>query len=176
MARPPRSLLALFVALLGAASAHALDWPQFRGPNRDGVSAESGIARAWPAEGPRVLWRRAIGEGFSGISAVGDRLYTMDSDGTSEFVVALDAGTGKELWRAPAGPKLLDSMGNGPRTTPTVDGARVYALGSHGRLVALNAVDGAEVWRVELTEAFGAKRPNWGYSGSPLIDGDLLIL
>ena len=176
MARSPRSLLLLCLGLLGAASAHALDWPQFRGPNRDGVSAETGFARAWPAEGLRVVWRRPIGEGFSGISAVGDRLYTMDSDATTEYVVALEAGTGKEVWRVAAGPKLLDSMGNGPRTTPTLDAGRVYAMGSHGRLVALNAADGAELWRVELTEAFGAKRPNWGYSGSPLVDGDLLIL
>lgn len=171
MARSLRSLLALFVGLLGAAYAHALDWPQFRGVNRDGVSAETGIARSWGAEGPRVVWRRAIGEGFSGISVVGDRLYTMDSDEATEYVVALEAGTGKEVWRVAAGPKLLDSMGNGPRTTPTLDAGRVYAMGSHGRLLALNAADGAELWRVELTEAFGAKRPNWGYSGSPLSAG-----
>ena len=94
-----------------------------------------------------MVWRRAIGEGFSGISVVGDRLYTMDSDGTTEYVVALEAGTGKEVWRVPAGPKLLDSMGNGPRTTPILDADRVYAMGSHGRLLALNAADGAEVWR-----------------------------
>ena len=122
-----------------AGPAASLDWPQFRGLNRDGVSAETSLARSWLAEGPRVVWRRAIGEGFSGISAVGDRLYTMDSDGTTEYVVALETGTGKEVWRVLAGPKLLDSTGNGPRTTPTLDAGRVYAMGSHGRLVALNA-------------------------------------
>ncbi|HEV2845080.1 MAG TPA: PQQ-binding-like beta-propeller repeat protein, partial [Thermoanaerobaculia bacterium] len=93
-----------------------------------------------------------------------------------EYVLALEAGSGKEVWRVPAGPKLLDSMGNGPRTTPTLDGGTVYAMGSHGRLLALKAADGAKVWEVDLPQAFGAKRPNWGYSGSPLIDGDLLIL
>jgi outer membrane protein assembly factor BamB len=176
MARFPVSLLSLSLALLAAGPAAALDWPQFRGVNRDGVSAETDLPRSWPAEGPRVVWKRAIGEGYSGISVAGDRLYTMDSDGTAEYVLALEAGSGKEVWRVPAGPKLIDAMGNGPRTTPTLDGGTVYAMGSHGRLLALKAADGAMIWELDLPQAFGAKRPNWGYSGSPLIDGDLLIL
>lgn len=176
MARFPLSALALSLTLLAAGPAAALDWPQFRGVNRDGISAETDLPRSWPAEGPRVVWKRAIGEGYSAISVAGDRLYTMDSDGTTEYVVALEAGSGKEVWRVAAGPKLIDPMGNGPRTTPTLDGGTVYAMGSHGRLLALKAADGAKIWEVELTQAFGAKRPNWGYSGSPLIDGDLLIL
>lgn len=176
MARFRFSALSLSLAFLAAGPAAALDWPQFRGVNRDGVSAETDLPRSWPAEGPRVVWKRAIGEGYSGISVVGERLYTMDSDGTTEYVLALEAGSGKEVWRVPAGPKLIDSMGNGPRTTPTLDGGTVYAMGSHGRLLALKAADGAMIWEVDLTQAFGAKRPNWGYSGSPLIDGDLLIL
>jgi outer membrane protein assembly factor BamB len=144
--------------------------------NRDGVSAETDLPRSWPAEGPRVVWKRAIGEGYSGISVAGDRLYTMDSDGTTEYVLALEAGSGKEVWRVPAGPKLIDNMGNGPRSTPTLDDGTVYAMGSHGRLLALKAADGAKIWEVDLAQELGAKRPTWGYSGSPLIDGDLLIL
>jgi outer membrane protein assembly factor BamB len=176
MARFPFPALSLALTLLAAGPAAALDWPQFRGVNRDGVSAETDLPRSWPAEGPRVVWKRAIGEGYSGISVVGDRLYTMDSDGTAEYVLALEAGSGKEVWRVPAGPKLIDSMGNGPRTTPTLDDGTVYAMGSHGRLLALKAADGAKIWEVDLPQAFAAKRPTWGYSGSPLIDGDLLIL
>lgn len=168
--------LSLSLTLLAAGPAAAVDWPQFRGVNRDGVSTETDLPRSWPAEGPRILWKRAIGEGYSGISVVGDRLYTMDSDGTVEYVLALEAGSGKEIWRVPAGPKLIDSMGSGPRTTPTLDGGTVYAMGSHGRLLALKAADGTKIWEVDLPQAFAAKRPNWGYSGSPLIDGDLLIL
>ena len=145
MARP-NVLASLSLALLAATPASALDWPQFRGAHRDGVSAETGLARAWSPEGPRVVWRRPIGEGYSSISAVGDRLYTMDSDDTTEYVLALEAASGKELWRVPAGPKLNDSMGNGPRTTPTVDGDTVYAMGSHGLLLALKAADGAKLW------------------------------
>ncbi|MFP5284314.1 MAG: PQQ-binding-like beta-propeller repeat protein [Thermoanaerobaculia bacterium] len=176
MARFPLLGLSLSLALLAAGRAAALDWPQFRGVNRDGVSAETDLPRSWPAEGPQVVWKRAIGEGYSGISVAGGRLYTMDSDATTEYVLALEAGSGKEVWRVPAGPKLIDDMGNGPRTTPTLDGGTVYAMGSHGRLLALKAADGAKVWEVDLPQAFGAKRPTWGYSGSPLIDGDLLIL
>src|SRR5688500_9563976 len=161
MARLRPSVLSLTLTLLTAGPAAALDWPQFRGLNRDGVSAETDLARSWPAEGPRVVWKRAIGEGFSGISAVADRLYTMDSDGTTEYVLALEAGSGKEVWRVPAGPKLIDSMGNGPRTTPTLDDGAVYAMGSHGRLLALKAADGAKIWEVDLPQAFGAKRPTW---------------
>lgn len=176
MARFPFPVLSLSLTLLAAGPAAALDWPQFRGVNRDGVSAEADLPRSLPGEGPRVVWKRAIGEGYSGISVVGDRLYTMDSDGTVEYVLALEAGSGKEVWRVPAGPKLIDSMGNGPRTTPTLDDGTVYAMGSHGRLLALKAADGAKIWEVDLPQAFAAKRPTWGYSGSPLIDGDLLIL
>jgi outer membrane protein assembly factor BamB len=176
VARSLAPLLLLALMHLAAGRAGALDWPQFRGMDRDGVSAETGLVRNWPVEGPRVLWRRPIGEGYSGVSVVGGRLYTMDSDATSEYVLALETGTGKEIWRAPAGPKLIDDMGNGPRTTPTLDGGMVYAMGSHGRLLALKAADGSKVWEVDLPQAFGAKRPTWGYSGSPLIDGDLLIL
>lgn len=176
MARFPFSVLSLSLTLLAAGPAAALDWPQFRGVNRDGVSAETDLPRSWPAEGPRVVWKRAIGEGYSGISVAGDRLYTMDSDGTTEYALALEAGSGKEVWRVAAGPKLIDPMGNGPRTTATLDGGTVYAMGSHGRLLALKAADGAMIWEVDLPQAFGARRPTWGYSGSPLIDGDLLIL
>ncbi len=176
MARFPFPVLSLSLTLLAAGPAAALDWPQFRGVNRDGVSAETDLPRRWPAEGPRVVWKQAIGEGYSGVSVAGDRLYTMDSDGTTEYVLALEAGSGKEVWRVAAGPELIDPMGNGPRTTPTLDGGTVYAMGSHGRLLALKAADGAKIWEVDLPQAFGAKRPTWGYSGSPLIDGDLLIL
>ena len=160
-------LLASFPTVAG-------DWPRFLGEKQDGVSPETGLPRSWPEGGPRVVWKRAAGEGYSTFSVAAGRLYTMDSDAKTEYVLALDAATGNEIWRVPIGDKLVDPMGNGPRGTPTVDGGTVYALGSLGRLLALKAADGAKIWEVELTEAFGAKRPTWGYSGSPLVDGDLL--
>jgi len=162
--------------LLAALPALAGDWPRFGGAKQDGISTETGLPRNWPEGGPRVVWKRAIGEGYSGMSVASGRLYTQDSDEKTEFVLALDAATGKEIWRVPIGDKLVDPMGNGPRGTPTVDGGTIYALGSMGRLVALKAADGGTIWTVELTRDFGAKRPTWGYSGSPLIDGGLLVL
>ncbi|HEX6900516.1 MAG TPA: PQQ-binding-like beta-propeller repeat protein [Thermoanaerobaculia bacterium] len=168
--------LPFLLLLLASLSVEAGDWPRFQGEKQDGISPESGLPRSWPAEGPRVVWKRAIGEGYSTFSVAAGRLYTMDSDAKTEYVLALDAATGNEIWRVPIGDKLVDPMGNGPRGTPTVDGGTIYALGSLGRLLALKAADGAKLWEVELTQAFGAKRPTWGYSGSPLVDGDLLIL
>lgn len=169
----PLSFLLIFLTSLPALAG---DWPRFQGEKQNGISPETGLPRSWPAEGPRVVWKRAIGEGYSTFSVAAGRLYTMDSDAKTEFVLALDAATGNEIWRVPIGDKLVDPMGNGPRGTPTVDGGTIYALGSMGRLLALKAADGGKIWEVELTQAFGAKRPTWGYSGSPLVDGDLLIL
>ncbi|HSK75368.1 MAG TPA: PQQ-binding-like beta-propeller repeat protein [Thermoanaerobaculia bacterium] len=168
--------VSFLLILLAALPCLAGDWPRFLGAKQDGISPETGLPRSWPEGGPRVVWKRAIGEGYSGVSVASGRLYTQDSDEKTEFVLCLDAATGKEIWRVPIGEKLVDNMGSGPRGTPTVDGGTIYALGSMGRLVALKAVDGGTVWTVELVQAFGAKRPTWGYSGSPLIDGDLLVL
>lgn len=170
------SILSLALALAAAGPAPAADWPQFRGPLRDGVSTETGLLRSWPAAGPAVVWRRPIGEGYSSVAAVGGRLYTMDSDDKTEFALCLEAATGKEVWRTPVGPKFLDELGNGPRTTPTLDGGTVYVLGAKGMLAALKAADGAKIWEVDLPATFGSKVPTWGYSSSPLIDGDLLVM
>lgn len=168
--------MSLLILILLSSSLSAAEWPQYRGVNRDGASAETGLARSWPEGGPRVLWRRPIGEGYSTVSVAGGRLYTMDSDGETEYALALKPETGEVVWRTPVGPKFLDELGNGPRATPTIDGDVVYTLGGHGRLVALKAADGAKVWEVDLPQAFGAKVPTWGYSASPLVEGDLVVL
>jgi outer membrane protein assembly factor BamB len=163
-----------------AATAAAQDWPQFRGENRDGVSPEKGLLANWPEAGPKEVWRRTIGEGYSAISVVGDRLYTMYSgehEGTPvEFAAAFDAASGEELWRSPLGEKYDTEFGNGPRATPTVDGDTVYVLDSHGRFVALKTKDGSERWGVSLQGDFGAKQPGWGFSSSALVDGDQVVL
>jgi len=173
----PALTLALCLPL--AAPAAADDWPQFRGRHRDGVSRESGLADAWPAAGPREAWRRPLGAGYSAVSVVGDRLYTlyaMDGDEPVEVAAAFDAATGEELWRTPIGERIETEFGNGPRSTPAVDGDAVYALGSHGSLVALAAADGAVRWRTMLPEVFEAQRPHWGYATSPMVEGGLLLL
>lgn len=163
--------------LLGAWSASwAADWPQFRGPARDGVSAEAGLLDPWPAAGPAILWRAPLGEGFSAVSVVGDSLYTLFASGGEEFVGSFAVATGKERWRAAIGAKWTDRFGNGPRSTPTVDGGLVFGLGSKGRLVALNAKDGGVVWQSDLKADFGARAPEWGVATSPLVVGDRLLV
>ena len=156
------------------------DWPQFRGVHRDGTSPETGLAATWPESGPEELWRVPIGEGYSAVSVVGDRLYTMyagDLDGEPvEFAAAFDAATGKELWKTKIGAKYDTEFGNGPRATPTVAGDSVYVLGSYGDLAALATADGAVRWSLNVPESFGGKQPGWGYSTSPVVEGDLLVL
>jgi outer membrane protein assembly factor BamB len=172
-------LLACF-GHINAASSNNKDWPQFRGVNRDGISPETGLLKSWPESGPKEVWRVAIGEGYSAIAIVGDRLYTMyaDRDGEEdvEFAAAFDTGTGKEVWRTRIGLKLETQFGNGPRATPLVDGNRLYVMGSRGDFAALKASDGAAVWAMSITEKFGAGQPYWGFSSSALVeDGQLLV-
>lgn len=165
-----------------AAEPSITDWPQFRGMNRDGVSAETGLLDEWPEGGPKEVWRIAVGEGFSGIAVVGDRLYTMfaekaeEAGEPSEFAAAFDAGTGKELWRAPVGKRFDDQFGAGPRSTPTVDGDTIYVMSSRGNVAALYRETGALRWELDLEQAFGSKLPRWGFSPSLLVDGDRVIL
>ena len=168
----------LGIHFAGSSAGH--DWPQFRGPNRDGVSAETGLIVQWPEAGPKEVWRVEIGEGYSSISVVGDRLYTMyaaEQDGEpTEFAAAFEASSGKELWRTPVGKKFDNQFGNGPRATPAVDGDTVYVLGSLGNLAALSTKDGSARWQVLLTELVDAKVPTFGFSTSALVDGDQLVL
>jgi len=175
-----RVWLLVLAALAFTVQAGAHDWPQFRGMNRDGRSAEKGLLSSWPDGGPTEAWRVPLGQGYSGIAVVGDRIFTMysaDHEGSAtEFAASFDAKAGKLVWRVPLGEKFENSFGNGPRSTPTVDGDRVYFLDSHGTLVALTAKDGAEQWRMSLTETFGSKVPTFGFSTSALVDGDQLLI
>lgn len=152
------------------------DWPHFRGPHRDGSSPATGLLASWPEDGPAEVWRTPIGEGYASVSAAGDRIYTFFSDDGQEVAAAFDAATGKEVWRAPLGAKLETQMGNGPRSTPTVAGGVVYAVGSDAVLKALKTEDGSEIWQVDLKERFGSRMPQWGLASSPVVDGDLLLM
>jgi outer membrane protein assembly factor BamB len=157
------------------------DWPQWRGPNRDGISMETGLLKTWPKEGPKLLWTfEDAGIGFSSFSVAGNRLYTMGAqdpdNGDKEFVLAIDTTTGKEVWRTTIGPFYQNSYGSGPRSTPTIDGDKLYALGAKGDLVCLGAADGTKVWSKNLVSDFGGGVPHWGYSESVLIDGEKLIV
>lgn len=152
------------------------DWPQWRGPNRDGISTETGLLKTWPASGPKVLWRAASGEGYAGISVSNGRAFTMYSDGSHEVVVCLDAGAGKELWRYKASPVFRNDQGDGTRSTPTVDGDLVFTLSANGMLTALNTATGAKVWQHQIRDEFGGRVPTWGISTTPLVEGDKLIV
>ena len=165
------TLYGFFPSLGGAA-----DWPHWRGPTRDGVSPDAGVLDAWPQEGPTVLWRTPLGEGFSSITVSQGQLFTMFAAGDDEFVVSLRVSDGGEVWRLRADASFTESRGNGPRSTPTVDGDRVYAVSANGRLYALDKKDGRQIWTIDLKERFGSKIPSWGYAASPLIEGNLLLL
>jgi outer membrane protein assembly factor BamB len=170
-----RALLA--AAMLAAAmDLSAADWPGWRGPNRDGQSAESGLMGEWPASGPPLAWKaNGLGGGLSSVAVVGDRIYTLgDKDGTQQ-VLALSRKDGSLIWSAKVGAVWDDEYG-GPRGTPTVDGDLVFALGSHGDLVCLDAATGKEHWRKNLEKDYsGRVMTVWKWAESPLVDGDRLV-
>ncbi len=151
------------------------DWPQWRGPRRDGVSFEQGLVRSWPEGGPTEIWRRAIGTGYSGMVVSGNRLYTLDQDG-DESLVAFDAVNGQELWRLSLGGSFSSSQGDGPRGTPAVDGELVFAVSGRGTLMAAERSSGRQVWRHDLPREFDSEPPYWGFSTSPLVKGDLVLV
>lgn len=159
---------ALQVALAVPAGATAIDysWPHYRGPRGDGRSPETGLDFSWSEGEPRELWRFPLGEGYSGISIADGRVFTMFAAGDDEFLVAVDAASGKELWRRRTGDNRRDQFGNGPRSTPTVVGDTVYALGALGKLHALKSASGEPAWSIDLVETYGARVPTWGISTS----------
>jgi outer membrane protein assembly factor BamB len=160
-------------------------WPQFRGPERNGVSTETGLDESWSEDGPREVWRRPLGPGFSAISIVGGRLYTAYSDETeagedgelvgTEYVAAFDAATGEEIWRQETGPKLFDEFGHGPRSTPTIDGGVLFTLTGHGSIIALATEDGEKRWEVDIKETFGSRQAFYGFSTSVLVEDGVVI-
>ena len=163
---------------LGAGRAPGEDWPSWRGPNRDGICAETGLLKQWPDGGPKLLWKATgLGEGYSGPAIVGDRLYTMGDIDGKECVLALDlAAQGKQVWASATGPIRHKGGGYpGPRATPTIDGNRLYTLGINGDLVCMDLAKGDILWQHDLVKEFGGQIPGWGYSESVLIDGSLLL-
>jgi outer membrane protein assembly factor BamB len=171
---------AAMVILMAASMARADDWPQWRGPNRDGHSKETGLLKEWPKDGPRLIWQvKDLGAGYSTPSVVAGRLYVMTNKGLEdEFVTARDTKDGRLVWSARIG-KVgnPDQQPNYPaaRSTPTVDGTALYALGSDGDLVCLEAATGKVRWRKSLRAEFGGQPGTWAYAESPLVDGDVVV-
>jgi outer membrane protein assembly factor BamB len=169
-------LATAITAMLASGVALAEDWPQFRGPNQDGISGETGLLDNWPATGPKEVWRIKLGQGYSAIAVVGDTLFTMFAQGKDEFAASFDAATGKERWRVRVDSTWKDGQGDGPRSTPTVDDGVVYVVSGSGKFYALSARDGKEIWHRDLRKDYSATIPRWGFSASAVIDGDHVLL
>jgi outer membrane protein assembly factor BamB len=159
----------------GASPAGAA-WPQWRGPNRDAISADTGLLKQWAEGGPKLLWQASgLGAGFSSLAIVDGRIYTMGDFGDEQFVIALDGRSGKQVWKAKVGPAWHDEY-PGPRGTPTVDSELLYAIGTEGDLVCLETATGKERWRKSLPRDYsGYMMSVWKFSESPLVDGGKLI-
>lgn len=167
----------VFCLLAGSFVAVAADWPQWRGPERDGISQESGLLQKWPEGGPPLAWKATgLGEGFASVAVAEGRVITQGQAGGGQAVIAFDEATGQQLWKTPNGDAYLDRRGGGPRGTPTIDGDIAYILGSNGSLIALEAATGKKAWASNVLSRFNAGNINWGLSESPLIDGRQLIV
>jgi outer membrane protein assembly factor BamB len=163
--------LGTFIAFHSAPSVHGADgdWPRWRGINGDGMSSETGLLKQWPEGGPPIAWKsNGLGGGFSSLSIAGDRMFTMGVKDNKGYLYCLSRKDGKILWST--------AFGSGePNCTPTVDDDRVYALSRNGELACCSIKDGKILWQKSFTKEFGGSEPTWGYSESPLIDGDVLV-
>jgi outer membrane protein assembly factor BamB len=170
-------------------TARAADWTQFRGPNHDGASLEK-ILTAWPASGLRQIWKQPMTDGFSGITLGGGRAFTLEArdvnGANQEVCVALDADTGRELWAAPLGVAEYDSGGgsgapdngggDGPRSTPTCDGGKVYTYSSRMVLKCMDAASGKQIWAADIKGQHAGHNIHWESAASPLVEGDLVFV
>ena len=173
-----RSLLLLSIPAIvtSASQLRADDWPAWRGIKRDDQSAEKGLLKSWPADGPKVKWIfKNAGIGYAGPAIVAGKLYTMGAREDVEQLLCLNVETGEELWAAELGPVLKNNWGDGPRATPSVDGDFVYAMSAKGHLSCVSLKDGKSVWKVKMEEDLGGKLPGWGYTESVLVDGNQVI-
>jgi len=172
-------LLLLFLASSGQTRCVAVDdWPRWRGPNGDGVWNAPKLPEKWPAGGLKTVWKRPVGGGYAGIAVGEGRVFTLDYEKDVERVLCLDATTGKPIWSHTYSVRYgnLGGYANGPRTTPTVYQNKVYTLGPVGHLFCFDARTGDVVWKHDTVAEFGAKVPEWGFAGSPVLDDDKLIV
>lgn len=168
-------ILALFFVVAGV---RAADWPQFLGPQRDGVSAETGLATSWPNGGPPVVWQKDVGEGFAGPVVAGDRLIVFHRVGDNEVVECVNANTGKGLWKQTYPTAFEDDFrkGNGPRSTPVIDGQRVVTLGADGNLHCFELESGRIVWSRKLLKEYRVPASYFGIGTSPVVDDGRVLI
>jgi outer membrane protein assembly factor BamB len=181
-----RTSIALAVCIVGVATLRAadqapattaVDWPQWRGTQRNGISTESGLLQQWPATGPGRVWEAAgVGAGYGAVSVAGPHVYVQGSRGRQSLVFAVDRAKGATVWSRALGQAGDNDRGPGPRSTPTVDGDRLYALTESGDLACLRVADGSVVWAKNILREFRGQNPNWLLSESPLVDGDRVIV
>jgi outer membrane protein assembly factor BamB len=153
------------------------NWPQWRGVNRDGHSPERGLLKSWPEGGPPVAWKASgAGEGYSSFAVADGKLFTLGARGDREFVIAIDANTGKEVWATNHGRRFGNDRGDGPRGTPTVENGRVYAYGASGDMSVLDATNGKVIWTVNVLQKFNGSNITWGLSESPLVLDDRVLI
>ncbi len=177
------TLACLLLSLISqSTSAAGQDWHRWRGPDLNGISKETGWTTTWPAEGPKRLWKASVGIGFSSISVANGRAYTMGNASDKDTVFCFEAATGATIWKhtydSELDPRYYDG---GPSTTPTIDGTKVYTLGRKGHLFCFDAATGKIEWQKNVNDELGLtvfkeNTPEWGYSGSPLIVGEKLIV
>lgn len=173
-----RRLSCLAVLSLGSAvPAAEFDWPQWRGPNRDGVSAETNWMWQWPKAGPRVKWRASVGIGYSAVATSSGRVYTLGNRLNTDYLLCLDERNGQIAWQYSYPCDPTDYNGHdGPRATPTVDGKLVFSLSRLGHLLCVNADSGAIIWSRNVTTEYRGNIPLWGFACSPLVMGGLVIV
>jgi outer membrane protein assembly factor BamB len=165
------TLLVLLLKATDQASAVNGNWPQWRGPNRDGISSEMGLLQSWPEGGPRKIFTATgMGGGFSSVAVTGGRIYTLGDRRDGQYALAFNEADGKPLWATRVGEVHQDEYG-GPRSTPTVDGNLVFVMASEGTLVALESATGRHLWSKSLTRDYAASTPGWLFAESPLVDG-----
>jgi outer membrane protein assembly factor BamB len=173
----PATLCFVAIFRLLSFAARGEDWPNWRGPDHNGISKETGWSAKWSAEGPKKLWQASVGTGFASFSVSQGRVYTTGNAKDTDTVFCFDAKSGKELWRhdytAKLDPKYYEG---GPSATPTVDGDRVYTFSKRGMVHCLDAAKGTVIWSKDLAEELKAKMPTWGFASSVLIAGDLALL
>ncbi len=164
-----------------AAVNNGTDWPQWRGADRSNIAPADGIMKEWPDGGPKQLWvYEDAGMGYSSFSVVGGKLFTMGTRGEDVFVICVNTADGSEVWST----KISEDdqkgysagWGHGPRSTPTYDNGKLYALGPKGTLACLSAEDGSKQWSKNLASDFGGKAGGWGFAESPLVDGDKVVV
>ena len=181
-AEGPRRLIARVLCLTTvvclAAAAGASDWPQFLGPNRDGVYTGDDLADAWPAAGPPQVWERPVGEGFSNPVVANGRVILFHREGDQDVVEALDAETGREIWSFSYPTNYRDNFGfsEGPRASPVVVAGQVYTFGAQGMLHCLQFVSGRKIWSLDTHREFGVRQGFFGASGTPLVEGPRIFL